>query len=104
VEGCREWQEQGLNVPASIANATAAYRAEMDIVAEFLNDCCILQGSEKVPLGLLFEAYKDWAEKACQDPVGKKIFGNLLRQKGYTQAKSGGVRYWNGLMLKSNQQ
>ena len=47
VQGCREWQEHGLNVPASIANATAAYRDEMDIVAEFLNDRCTLQANEK---------------------------------------------------------
>jgi hypothetical protein len=52
VQGCREWQEQGLNVPASISSATAAYRAEMDIIAEFLTDCCTLQASEKTPWGL----------------------------------------------------
>lgn len=104
VKGCREWQEQGLNVPASIFNATAAYRSEMDIIVEFLTDCCTLQTSEKTPLGTLYAAYAEWAGNACQDAVGKKIFGNLMRQKGYDQSKSGGVRYWNGLKLDANQQ
>jgi putative DNA primase/helicase len=104
VKGCREWQEQGLNIPASISNATAAYRAEMDIISEFLNDRCTLQASEKTPLGTLYAAYTEWAGNACQDALGKKIFGNLMRQKGYDQSKSGGVRYWNGLKLDANQQ
>jgi putative DNA primase/helicase len=99
VQGCREWQEQGLNVPTSIANATAAYRAEMDIIAEFLNDSCSFDASKKAALGKLYDEYKKWADKACQDVVGKKMFGNLMRQKGYSQSKSGGVRYWNGIKL-----
>ena len=103
VKGCREWQEQGLNVPASISSATAAYRAEMDIIAEFLTDCCTLQGSDKTPLGTLYAAYTEWAGNACQDAVGKKIFGNLMRQKGYTQSKSGGVRYWAGIKLTTEE-
>jgi putative DNA primase/helicase len=99
VQGCRQWQEQGLNVPASIANATAAYRAEMDIIEEFLNDRCTLAANEKVSLRDLYDAYKEWADNACQDVVGKKIFGNLMRQKGYSQSKSNGVRKWKGIKL-----
>jgi putative DNA primase/helicase len=101
IRGCREWQEQGLNVPNSIANATAAYRAEMDIVAEFLNDRCSLQTSEKTALGVLYDAYKKWADNACQDVVGKKILGNLMRQKGYSQSNRGGMRFWNDIKLNT---
>ena len=99
VKGCREWQEQGLNVPSSIAEATAAYRAEMDIISEFLNDQCTLQASEKTALGTLYDAYKEWAANTCQDVVGKKIFGTLMKQKGYSQSKIGSVRSWNGIKL-----
>ncbi|MBC2732881.1 MAG: hypothetical protein HF981_00805 [Desulfobacteraceae bacterium] len=99
VQGCLDWRAQGLNVPASISSATAAYRAEMDIIAEFLNDCCTLRAREKTSLANLYVAYREWADNACQDAVGKKIFGNLMRQKGFSQSKSDGVRYWNGIKL-----
>lgn len=99
VQGCLEWQAQGLNVPDSIANATAAYRAEMDIIAEFLADRCELNATEKTTLGDLYDAYTEWANKACQDAVGKKIFGNLMRQKDFKQSKSNGARYWQGIKL-----
>ena len=104
VQGCQDWQENGLNVPDSISNATAAYRAEMDIIAEFLTDYCTLQANEKTPLGILYAAYTEWADNACQDAVGKKKFGDLMRQKGYKQSKSGGVRYWTGIQLNYDQQ
>jgi putative DNA primase/helicase len=99
VRGCYEWQRQGLNPPESIQAATADYRAEMDLLESFIDDKCIRQSSDKVPVGDLYEAYKGWTDFACQETVGKKIFGNLMRQKGFFQSKSGNIRYWNGIKL-----
>ena len=48
---------------------------------------------------LLRRLYQEWSDKACQDALGKKEFGNLMRQKGYSQKKSGGVRYWTGITI-----
>ena len=99
VQGCYDWQSQGLNPPDSIQTATAEYRAEMDILSGFLEDRCTIQSSEKTAVGELYEAFKIWADLACQETVGKKIFGNLMRQKGFTQSKSGSIRYWNAIKL-----
>lgn len=99
VNGCIEWQSQGLNPPDSIKAATADYRAEMDILSSFIEDKCNCQSSERVAVGDLYEAFKKWSDFACQETVGKKIFGNLMRQKGFIQSKSGSNRYWNGIKL-----
>ena len=99
VRGCCEWQSHGLNPPDSIKAATAEYRAEMDLLESFIDDKCIRQSSEKGAVGDLYEAYKKWSDDVCQETVGKKIFGNLMRQKGFTQSKSGSNRYWNGIKL-----
>jgi putative DNA primase/helicase len=99
VRGCYEWQSHGLNPPDSIKAATAEYRAEMDLLESFIDDKCIRQSSDKVAVGDLYEDYKKWSDDACQETVGKKIFGNLMRQKGFTQSKSGNMRYWNGIKL-----
>jgi hypothetical protein len=63
-----------------------------------------LQPSEKTALGALYDAYKEWADNACQDVAGKKIFRNIMRQKCYAQSKGGGVRFWKGIKLASDQQ
>lgn len=38
VQGCLMWQREGLGVPPAVTNATAAHRAEMDPLREFLAD------------------------------------------------------------------
>jgi putative DNA primase/helicase len=99
VRGFREWQSQGLNPPKCIEDVTAEYRAEMDTLSGFIEDKCNCQSSEKTPVSDLYIAYKGWSDDACQETVGKKIFGNLMRQKGYLQSKSDSKRYWNGIKL-----
>jgi putative DNA primase/helicase len=101
VRGCREWQSHGLDIPPSIAAATAEYKHDMDVLANFFEDCCTMDSSQKVPLGQLFEAFRTWCSEACQDVLGKKVFGNLMRQKGFSQSKNDGVRFWKGLSLKA---
>jgi phage/plasmid-associated DNA primase len=45
VEGCREWQQHGLRPPPIVLTATKEYREEMDLLAEFLEECCYLRGA-----------------------------------------------------------
>jgi putative DNA primase/helicase len=103
VRGCREWQEHGLMVPDSIAMATRSYRAEMDIVENFLEDKCIKGTEKKSTVGDTYLSYEKWCTAVCQETVGKKTFGNLLRQKGYSQIKNDKVRYWHGFELIGNE-
>ena len=100
IRGCADWLNRGLMVPSSIIDATAAYRAEMDVLENFIEDNCIRDMERRVPVGELYVKFGSWSESACQDVLGKKIFGNLMRQKGFTQVKSGDVRYWSGISVK----
>lgn len=99
VHGCREWQDHGLQVPGSIKRATREYRAEMDVLENFLDDKCVKGSDRKSPVGAAYALYEKWSSAACQDPLGKKTFGNLMRQKGYSQVKNDKVRYWRGFEL-----
>ncbi|MCX6022166.1 MAG: phage/plasmid primase, P4 family [Chloroflexi bacterium] len=42
VEGCLEWQIHGLGEPDEVREATANYRAEMDVPGGFFSDCCVV--------------------------------------------------------------
>ena len=48
LKGCLDWQRQGLNPPAKVRAATQAYREEMDVLAVFLTDCCVIEKHAKV--------------------------------------------------------
>jgi len=101
VEGFLRWNtREKLVKPQCVIDACAAYRAEMDTVQSFLDDCCILDPSAETPLGILYEAYQNWAKGAVVDPAKMHWFGKLMGQKGFKKKKSG-FWLWEGVGLKS---
>jgi len=40
VKGCLLWQINGLGSAKAVERATKAYQQEMDVIGDFLMDCC----------------------------------------------------------------
>ena len=101
VEGCLEWQRAGLGTPQKVLAATAAYRAEMDVLADFLADMCLLAPSAEVSKAALFDAYQAWCEANREKPLGKIHFGKRLKERGIADHELGRekVRAWLGVGL-----
>ena len=97
VEGCRQWVKDGLKPPAKVNAATAAYRAEMDILAQFIAECCITQKGAQVKSNDLYNAYKDWGGG---EAATKVEFGKRLKERGFKPDRgSKGIRIWMGIGL-----
>lgn len=88
VRGCLEWQKEGLCVPASVVAATENYRAEMDVLGDFLEECCELDPAAKVLASELYGAYRRWAEAAGADAINQTLFGRLLNEHGLEAQKA----------------
>jgi putative DNA primase/helicase len=105
LDGCRKWQHEGLGSAPEVAAATQAYRDEMDVLADFIDEWCVSGQGEQVSKSRLYEAYVDWAERAKERPLTKINFGKTLahRMPGLDQGRSGagGTRRWLGIGLKS---
>ncbi|MHC4491753.1 MAG: phage/plasmid primase, P4 family [Planctomycetota bacterium] len=87
LEGCLEWQRDGLNPPDVVLAATAEYRKSSDTLAEFLEACCF---EDKSDPGLreksqeLYCSYREWCGRAKikeREQLGYKRFGELLGAK-----------------------
>jgi putative DNA primase/helicase len=87
IEGCLEWQEHGLEEPESVKAATDQYRQEMDTLAAFLEDRCVLRDHLVAPATPLYKQYRLWCDDAGEKPETQKMFGMRLRERGYTNAK-----------------
>jgi putative DNA primase/helicase len=100
VRGCLEWQAHGLSEPDEVRDATLAYKEEMDILGGFISDRCAVAVGNKESAASLFDAYVVWAQDSGEQPVTKRTFGRLLRDRGFADGKgTGGVRMWVGLCL-----
>jgi putative DNA primase/helicase len=104
VQGCLEWRRKGLQAPEEVRQATGDYRSEMDVLAAFLEECCILRSDAMVSAKNLYIAYKEWCE-ANGEPVEKqRRFGMRLTERGLRRQKVGGVYRWYGIGLRHDRQ
>jgi putative DNA primase/helicase len=105
VRGCLYWQEEGLAPPAEVTEAIAAYRAEMDVLAEFMEDCCLVGPGLTVTAGDIYSAYLTWAGEAGlrdKEQMKQRTFGICLTERGFKKNKgAGGKRMWRGVGLRS---
>lgn len=84
VQGCLEWQrEGGLKEPEKVSAATEGYRAEMDVVAAFVDECCFVGEDRWCNFANLYDAYDRWCLESHETPQKKRRFGDSLTERGY---------------------
>jgi putative DNA primase/helicase len=105
VQGCLDWQANGLSTPDEVQAATADYRKEQDILGDFFDNCVIKETSETVTVKELYEAYKKFCDdngEAPKDRLGKKKFNERVRDRGFDQYPAkGNVFTWYGIGLRN---
>lgn len=101
VQGCLEWQREGLGIPQAVADATAAYKAEMaSNVTAFINDQYDAGTTIRERAKEFYINYMEWCTSIGEEPVSQKIFKTNLLDMGLTQkrtSKNGGIE-WHGLV------
>ncbi|MBZ4192713.1 MAG: DUF5906 domain-containing protein [Candidatus Contendobacter sp.] len=100
ITGCIAWQRDGLKSPAAVADATANYQAEMDVLAAWLTDCCIVGKRYEAKAADLYRSYTAWCEQSHEYPEKQRKFGMCLTERGFERFTSNGVR-WRGIGLLS---
>jgi putative DNA primase/helicase len=97
MQGCLAWQKEGLGAPTAVTDASTQYRSEMDVVAQFIADECVIEAGASVPAADLYKAYKGWSKDRTEDPFTETKFGSRLTQMGYEGARANGGRVRRGL-------
>jgi putative DNA primase/helicase len=103
VEGCRAWQQEGLEPPSAVKRATGDYRAEMDVIAAFIQDCCVLGDHHHVNTRELYAEYRGWCEQIGESPVTQKALATVLQERGCTSGRKSQGRLWSGIALKEDE-
>jgi putative DNA primase/helicase len=104
VEGCLEWQREGLQAPEEVRKATAGYRSEMDVLGDFLADRCLRGERLQVGKDELYRAYQEWCEDAGERSETKRKLGMLLKERGFGDGRNSErtKRIWKGIGLSTN--
>jgi putative DNA primase/helicase len=102
VKGCHLWQSEGLAQPAVVREAGRAYRAQMDPVARFIGECCVLGPDLWTASATLREEYEEWCREQGDTAVSGADFARKLRVLGCEpkiKQRLGG-RGWKGIGVR----
>lgn len=106
IQGCLEWQKNGLQVPSEIMQATTEYRSENDIISDWMDECCVTDEIITEKIGNLYQNFTEWAAKTGEKLfMSRKKFSQRLTIKGFILYQgSGGIRKIKGIGLASERQ
>ena len=99
LDGLDDWQADHHWMAQQVRATTDTYRADQDILAEFLDERCEMGPRYQCGVGELYENYVEWSGKST--PLGKQMFGRRLRDRGFTQTHTSHKqpREWVGLRI-----
>ncbi len=102
VEGCREWQESGLDPPKSIIEGVDALAKEEDYMGQFIEDCLVHHPDEtdlRISCKDMYQAFSWWWSQNMDSNEKRipamKTINAALRERGYrVSPKAGKTWVW----------
>jgi putative DNA primase/helicase len=101
IEGVRLWCKERLKAPAIIVSATDEYRAEMDVIGNFLKERCLQGAGMSIRARELFKCYHDWCDENNERACSERFLGLRLKELGIEQSRRNDGRYWQGIGVKA---
>jgi putative DNA primase/helicase len=98
VEGVLKWQQDGLQEPEVVREATQEYQQETAVFSQFIEDRCVEEPEQWTSTQKLSAAYGNWCSwNGYRFPYGPQRLKQVLRGRGHLPEKRGGVRGWRGI-------
>jgi putative DNA primase/helicase len=97
VQGCLDWQENGLRPPQAVLEATEAYLAGEDAVAAWIDEKCERDPNAWTPSSQLFGSWAAWATSVGETIGSQKALTAKLEGKGFAKKDTNRARGFIGL-------
>lgn len=104
LQGCLEWQSEGLKPPVIIAEAVRKYREESDTLGRFLSECCEIRPLAQVKSSALFKRYQSFVEAAGERWIPAKDFPAEMERRGFIHKRSKQTSLFLGIELNAEPQ
>ncbi len=96
IKGCLDWQRNGLGEPGVVTDAVSSYREEMDVIGQWLGECCTVAANLESKAGDAYRSYKYWAEQNGYKPMAGGTFGRDLGDR-FKKVKRKDGNYFEGV-------
>lgn len=95
VEGCYDWQKNGLIRPAIVQAATAEYFEAQDLFGQWIEDNCDTGINKFTASSALYADWKSYAERGGEDAGSLVRFAGNMEKRGFAKRRSK-----NGMMYE----
>jgi putative DNA primase/helicase len=102
LEGVAQWRRNRLGTCDAVRAGTNQYQADMDPLADFLEQCARIKPSARVNAGVFYQAYCEFAKQEGDKPMSHRALTRHLKLQGI-EAKPGRVRTYVGIDLKEEE-
>ena len=92
-EGAYMWMREGLELPGKLKASSKAYRTEMDVIEQFIEDECKRVDDGRVKANELYSVYKNWANENNAYKMSNKDFGQKMKEKFKSKRMNTGMYY-----------
>lgn len=100
IEGCVEWQREGLRPPEVVRAASSDYFESEDIVARFLDECAEVAPHYSTTRAIIWARWERWAKAQGEHPRSNRwLIANLRRSGILTESRVGNKRGFRGLSI-----
>lgn len=100
VEGCMDWQKNGLGEPLSVTTATQSYRLEMDSLQTFIADRCLINKDASVLASDLYREYSEWTESNGERALSQKMFSVRIDEKHIEKRRTDKGMFYQGIDIQ----
>ena len=98
IEGCLEWQRNGLQTPQIVEDQVTEYKSAMDSISQFINEECEVGKDHSYAASKFYQAYRDWCSGAGRKPQSQTAFKRSLEKlSGVYQHRSSNGLQWHGI-------
>jgi putative DNA primase/helicase len=103
IEGCLEWQAEGLRPPQAVLEATDAYLSAEDAIAAWIDDRCGRDPNSWTSSSDLFTSWKAWADASGEQAGSMKRLTQTLETRGFHRHKMNRGQGFYGLRVKPDE-
>lgn len=96
IEGCKLYRQEGLEPPKCVQISTAEYKAEMDMIATFMEACIVIDytATDTIQANDLYAIYAEWAKENGEYVMtSRKFFSELSKRTPEKKRISSGIVY-----------
>lgn len=99
IDGCLDWQANGLVRPQIVVDATNEYFDDQNVLAQWIDECCECDPRYRELHGPLFASWKRYAGAQGEDSGTSSSFKERMCKAGFEPKKSGGFSGFLGIRV-----